>query len=148
MTREAELQNRCTRNRNRSKRRSIYCPTHDCYLDSVSQKYPLFTDRAEHLQQRGMGRKNAMLLVASQTTVPLTGEWLEAFWCSECQEKKWYHVRKASDRVYEIAPAPVELWQQVAGVVNPQGNPSVGEFTRRQSRMLEHNRVKDFLFVV
>jgi hypothetical protein len=67
------------RNRNRSKRRSLYCPTHGCYLDSVSQKYPLHTTKPEHLQQRGMGRRLALTVVAGLGTVPLQGEWLEAF---------------------------------------------------------------------
>lgn len=86
------------------------------------------------------------MLVASKTAVPLEGEWLEAFWCSECQQSRWYHVRKV-DRNYEISPAPPELWQQATGVINPQGNPSVGEFTRKQSRMLGYNGVKEFRFV-
>jgi hypothetical protein len=67
---------------------------HSCYLDSVSQKYALYADRAEHLQQRGMNRRDALMLVASQTAVPLDGEWLEAFWCPECEKTQWYHVRK------------------------------------------------------
>jgi hypothetical protein len=142
------LQNKCARNRKRSKRRSIYCLTHHCYLDSVSQKYPLFADCAEHLQQRGVSRKNAMLLVASKTTVSLNGEWLEAFWCDHCQSTSWYHVRKTGDRSYELAIAPPELWQNANNVIQAQGNPSVGEFTRRQSRMLGFNGVKEFQFVV
>jgi hypothetical protein len=140
------LQRRCDRNRRRSKRRAIYCPIHGCYLDSASQKYPLFADRAGQLQQRGMNRRDALMLVASRTAVPLDGEWLEAFWCSECQETRWYHVRK-QDNSYNISPAPPELWQQATGVINPQGNPSVGEFTRKQSRMLGYNGLKEFRFV-
>jgi hypothetical protein len=46
-----------------------------------------------------------------------------------------------------VRVAPPELWQQVHGVIQPSGNPSVGEFTRRQSRMLGFNGVKDFRFV-
>jgi hypothetical protein len=144
---EVELQRRCDRNRKRSKRRAIVCPTHECYLDSVSQKYPLFADRAGQLQQRGVNRKNALMLVAHQTAVPLDGEWLEAFWCKECQETKWYHVCKTGERTYTVRVSPPELWQQVHGVIQPSGNPSVGEFTRRQSRMLGFNGVKDFRFV-
>jgi hypothetical protein len=145
---EAELQRRCDRNRKRSKRRAIYCLIHDCYLESVSQKYPLFADQAGQLQQRGVGRKQAMLLMATKTTVPLQGEWLEAFWCPECQKTVWYHVHKIDNRAYRITPAPVELWQQVAGVIHPEGNPTVGEFTRRQSRLTTYQGIKDFQFVV
>jgi hypothetical protein len=137
---------RCDRNRKRSKRRAIFCVTHGCYLDSVSQKYQLYSDCEKQLRQRGIPRRNALMLVATQTTVPLEGEWLEAFWCQECQQTKWHHVRKTSERTYEVAIAPPELWQQVTGVINPEGNPSVGEFTRRHSRVVRYNGIKDFLF--
>lgn len=140
------MQRRCDRNRKRSKRRAIYCPIHGCYLDSTSQKYSLFTDQAGQLQQRGVSRRDALILVASKTAVPLEGEWLEAFWCSECQQSRWYHVCK-HDRNYEVSLAPPELWQQATGVINPQGNPSVGEFTRKQSRMVGYNGIKEFRFV-
>lgn len=142
------MQKRCDRNRKRSKRRAVYCPIHCCHLDSASQKYSLFADQAGQLQQRGINRRNALLLFAHQTAVPLTGEWLEAFWCEQCQETKWYHVHRLEGGKYNLSIAPTELWQQAAGVVNPLGNPSVGEFTRRQSRMIGVNGVKDFRFVV
>ena len=141
------MQRRCDRNRKRSKRRAIYCPVHSCYLDSMSQKYQLFADQPGQLQQRGMSRRSALMLVASQTTVIINGEWLEALWCEQCQGTKWYHVHKSDERTYELSAAPRELWQQVAGVVDPQGNPSVGEFTRRHSRLVGCNSIKDFNFV-
>lgn len=141
------MQRRCDRNRKRSKRRAIYCPIHNCYLDSVSQKYQLFADQAGQLQQRGISRRNALMLVAKQTAVTIEGEWLEAFWCEQCQAKKWYHVRKTEERTYKIELAPNNLWQQVAGVIDSQGNPSVGEFTRRQARVLSYPGMKDFQFV-
>ncbi|NJL19694.1 MAG: hypothetical protein HC895_00905 [Leptolyngbyaceae cyanobacterium SM1_3_5] len=147
------MQKRCDRNRKRSKRRAIYCPTHGCAIDSVSQKYSLFADQAGQLQQRGISRRNALTLIAHQSAVPLSGEWLEAFWCEECQESRWYHVRKrevsetSKAATYEVSIAPPELWQQVTGVPHPNGNPSVGEFTRRQSRMSSDRQIKDFCFV-
>jgi hypothetical protein len=88
-----------------------------------------------------------MLLVSSKTTVSLEGEWLEAFWCDHCQSTRWHHVKKTGDRSYKLAIVPPELWQNVARVVNPNGNPSVGEFTRRQSRTVGCSGVKDFQFV-
>jgi len=94
-----------------------------------------------------MGRRNAQMLVASKTAVHLDGEWLEAFWCEECQETKWYHVHKSSDRTYNLSVAPIELWQQATGVINPFGNPSVGEFTLRNSHMVGQNTIKDFKFI-
>jgi len=141
------LQRRCDRNRKRSKRRAIYCPIHNSYLESRSQKYQLFADRAGQLQQRGMSRRSALLLVANKTTVSLEGEWLEAFWCEECQQTKWYHVCKLEERTYKVSVAPPELWQQVTGAIDPQGNPSVGEFTRRQAKVLNYHSIKDFQFV-
>ena len=136
------VQKKPTRNRKRSQRRAIYCPTHRCYLDSVSQKYPLYADRPEQLQSRGVSRRSSRLVLANQTTVALEGEWLEAFWCDECEATTWYYVRRTGDRTYAIAPAPQELWQQVHGVIHPHGNPSVGEFTRKQARC--GNKLKNF----
>jgi hypothetical protein len=81
---------RCDRNRKRSKRRAIYCPIHGRYLNSVSQKYYLYADRPGQLQQRGIRRLKALMLVAKHTAVPLKDEWLEAFWCEDCQQTKWY----------------------------------------------------------
>jgi hypothetical protein len=143
----AEVQRRSGRNRKRSKRRAIHCPVHGCHLNSVSQKYQLYADRAGQLQQRGINRLNAMMLIATQTTVPLEGEWVEAFWCEQCQQTKWYHVRKVEERTYKVTLAPQEIWQQVTGVIDPHGNPSVGEFTRRHARLVSYNGLKDFQFV-
>jgi hypothetical protein len=141
------VKRRCDLNRKRSQRRKIYCPIHGSYLDSVSQKYLLFADLSVHLQQRGVGRKTALLLLSNKSTVPLKGEWLEAFWCKICQKTQWYHVRKTGERTYNLAIAPQELWQQVQGVVNPNGNSSVSEFTKRQSRTLGSTAIKDFNFI-
>ncbi|MDF5711730.1 MAG: hypothetical protein PUP90_29635 [Nostoc sp. S4] len=137
------MQNKCNQNRKRSKRRAIYCPIHGCYLHSVSQKYKLYADRVEQLQQRGVGRQNALILVATKTAIPLEAEWLEEFWCDRCQQTKWYHVKKYN-RSYEVAIAPSQLWQQVSGVIHPHGNPSVGEFTKRQARIIGYSCTKDF----
>jgi hypothetical protein len=143
---EVEVQKRCAQNRKRSKRRAIYCPHHGCYLDSVSQKYPLYTESAGELRSRGISRLSALMLVATHTAVPLVGEWLEAFWCSDCQETYWYYVQKVGDRNYELCRAPHTIWLQATGVLNPAGNPSVGEFTRRQSRA--QAQVRDFAAVL
>ena len=140
---EAKVQKRCDRNRKRSQRRAIHCPIHNCYIDSVSQKYGLFAEQPGQLQARGIPRREAMLLVAAKTTVSLQGEWLEAFWCEECQKTTWYHLRKQGSK-YDLSVAPTELWQQATGVIHPDRNPSVGEFTYRQSRTPGGNSVKDF----
>jgi hypothetical protein len=135
------------RNRKRSQRRSIYCPLHGCHLDSASQKYSIYADTTEQLQSRGVGRKTALLLIATNTTIPLTGEWLEAFWCDHCQQTQWYHVKRVGDRRYELRPAPAELWQQVQGVTHPRGNPSVSDFTLKASRMNGYQGLRQFRFV-
>jgi hypothetical protein len=141
---EAEVQDKCVKNRTRSKRRSIYCLRHGCYLDSASKKYYLFADEPEQLESRGVNRLAAQVLIKSLTTVSISGEWLEAFWCDRCQKTQWYYVCKTGDRTYEVSLAPSDLWQRVAGVVHPNGNPSVGEFTRREARIVAYQGVKAF----
>jgi hypothetical protein len=138
---------RRSRNRKRSKRRAIFCPVHNCYLDSVSQKYPLYADRAGQLQERGIGRQSAQLIVDTYGSVTLQGEWLEAFWCSHCAAVNWYHIQLYQGRHYHVKPLTPELWQQAIGVINPQGNPTVSEFTRRQARMNGIHGLKTFNFV-
>lgn len=102
-----------------------------------------------------MGRQTALILVAQKTAVPIQGEWLEEFWCDECQEKKWYHVKK-NDQLhskshlpqctYSVRIAPPSLWGQATGVIDAKGNSSVSEFTRRQSRMIGNKSSKDFQY--
>ncbi|MBE9061352.1 hypothetical protein [cf. Phormidesmis sp. LEGE 11477] len=135
------------RNRKRSKRRAIYCPMHGCYIDSVSQKHRLYADKAEHLRERGMGRKVSLRVMSSYTTVPLEGEWLEAFWCGECQQNEWYWVMRSPENTYTLNKVPEDLWQQAQGVILATGNPTVSEFTRRQSRRMNYYGVKDFVMV-
>jgi hypothetical protein len=132
------------RNRSRSKRRAIFCPEHGTYLDSVSQKHALYTDKPEHLQQRGLSRLRSLTAIAGLGTVLLEGEWLEAFWCEHCQENRWYHVHKTGPNQYAVAVAPQTLWMQATGVILPTGNPTVGEFTRRQARQTDYQGFKDF----
>lgn len=149
------MNRRCDRNRKRSKRRAIYCPAHGCYMDSTSRKYRLFADRPEQLRDRGMKRLSALMLIQSCTAVSISGEWLEEFWCPECQAKTWYHVRidngsnhrssQGSRRAsYHLLPAPEQLWQQVSGVIQPGGNPSVSEYSRRSARSARYVGLKGF----
>ncbi|MGC1308444.1 MAG: hypothetical protein WA885_14560 [Phormidesmis sp.] len=135
------------RNRKRSKRRAIYCPIHGCYVDSVSQKHRLYADKAEQLRSRGMGRSASVRVMANYTTVPLQGEWLEAFWCEECQQNEWYWVTQSVDKTYTLSTIPENLWHQAQGVILPSGNPTVSEFTRRQSKRTNYYGTKDFVVV-
>jgi hypothetical protein len=138
------VQDKCVKNRKRSKRRAIYCPIHECYLDSVSKKYQLFADRPEQLQSRGVNQSAARAVINLYTTVSMTGEWLEAFWCDQCQQRQWYHVHKMANGSYSVLLAPDELWQSVTGVIHPNGNPSVGEFTRREAKVVRYQGLKAF----
>lgn len=81
-----------------------------------------------------MGAKTAKLVINTHGTVPLSDEWLEAFWCNQCQAKRWYHVRKLGDRQYVAKVAPAVLWRQVSGVIDPHRNPSISEFSDRSAR--------------
>ncbi len=120
---------------------------HGCYLESVSRKHRLYADRPGQLQARGIGRRASLLLIATRTAVPISEEWLEAFWCDQCGETQWYHVHRQGDRHYEVRLAPRDLWQQAQGVIHPSGNPSVGEFTRRQARQMSYQGIKDFRII-
>jgi hypothetical protein len=154
---EVEMQNSCVqnkpkRNRSRSKRRAIFCPIHECHIDSVSQKYSLYADQVDQLQQRGMSKRNATMALFDRTTVSLTGEWIESFWCDRCQKTEWYHVKRsmpegAKTCQYTVLPVAHEVWQHATGVVDVNGNPSVSAFTRRQSRTMQNSSIKDFKFM-
>jgi hypothetical protein len=138
------MQERSVRNRKRSKRRQICCPIHGVYLDSVSPKYLLYADRVEQLRARGVNHKSARLLVSNQAVVTLKGEWVECFWCDHCQAHQWYHVRESSSQCYQLSIASPELWRTAQGVIDPAGNSSVGEFTRRISRRTSCQGLQDF----
>lgn len=128
---------RCDRNRKRSKRRAIYCPIHNCYLDSVSQKFSIYSNQTSHLKQHGMGKQAARRILEKHSEVVLQNHWLEAFWCEECQDVQWYYIYK-NDCDYKVSIPPNDLWERVVGVNDPRGNPSVGEFTLRHSRAPGH----------
>ncbi|MBE9174545.1 hypothetical protein IQ225_03025 [Synechocystis salina LEGE 06155] len=123
-----------SRHRRRSKRRPIHCPIHGCHLDSVSQKHGLYADKIAHLRSRGYTQKKASLVLGDRPVISLTGEWLEEFWCPECQSKQWYYVRKEANikeaNIYVVTPAPRSLWQTATGVIDPKGNPSVSQYTK------------------
>ena len=140
------------RNRSRSQRRAIFCPIHGCYINSVSQKYSLFADNVQQLQDRGISKRHASLLLSDRTTVSLTGEWVESFWCDHCQKTEWYHVKRStilgkSQSQYDVLSVSPEVWQHVTGVMDVHGNPSVSAFTLRHSRMMQSSSIKDFAFV-
>jgi hypothetical protein len=140
------LSRRCERNRKRSKRRAIYCPIHGCYMDSVSQKHAIFTRDIERLRQKGISKRSAQFLLAYQNTVVINGEWIEAFWCDQCQQTNWYHVQK-EERTYRLSVAPAHLWQQAIGVLPINGNPSVSQFTKTQARLSAYQMIPAYRYL-
>lgn len=128
------MQERCARKRKRSKRRSIYCPTHNYYLNSVSQKYYIYCNHPSHLREQGIGKQASRRILENKSEVVLRNAWLEAFWCDKCQNSKWFYITK-TETGYKVKVASAGLWQRVVGVVDPRGNPSVSEFTRKNSQM-------------
>ena len=139
------MKSRGERNRKRSQRRAIYCPVHGNHMDSVSPKYPLFADTAGQLQVRGMSNKTSRLVMAAYDgVVPLAGEWIEEFWCADCQESKWYHIKKTDERQYEVKLAPQDRWLNASKVINPFQNPTVSEYSFRASKGYSAYGVKGF----
>jgi len=116
-------------------------------MDSVSPKRALYVDSSEQLRRRGLSRKSAMMLIAQETAVSIHDEWLEAFWCDHCAETRWFHVLKKDANVYEVVPATREQWQQAQGVIHPNGNPSVGEFSRKSACMHGYRGLRQFSFI-
>ncbi len=134
-------QKRCERNRKRSKGRRIKCPLHGCLVHSVSQKHSLFANHPEQLQSRGMTKQKASLILLSNSTVSLDREWLEEFWCDECQEKNWYHVKRTDDG-YVLSSASAKTWQQSMGTIDPyKANASVSEFSVREANRFRARRI-------
>ncbi|MFP4135331.1 MAG: hypothetical protein ACLFQP_12395 [Halothece sp.] len=109
----------------------------------MSQKYPIYADRPEHLQEQGMTKKTATLVLATRTAVR-TNVWVEAFWCRECEAVTWYLVRKTDDRAFEVSPVPRGLWERMEGAIDPFGNPTVSEFTRKEAKRLNNRLYKDY----
>jgi hypothetical protein len=66
--------------------------------------------------------------------VPLHDEWLEAFWCEGCATTSWWHVKRHEPLLYSLQPVSRDLWELASGVIRPEGNPTVSQFTRRQAR--------------
>jgi len=134
-------QKRCERNRNRSKGRRIKCPLHGCLVHSVSQKHALFANSPEHLQSRGLTKQKASIVLLSYSAVSLDREWLEEFWCDECQDKSWYHVKRTDDG-YVLSNVSAKTWQQSVGTIDPyKANASVSEFSVREANRFRARRV-------
>jgi hypothetical protein len=135
---QPEQQPRSQRNRKRPNAggRRIQCPIDGCTLESASQKYRLYADSVAQLQQHGLTKRQASLTMTIHSAVLLESTWLEAFWCSECEAVSWYQVRK-QDKTFTLSLVTDSAWLRSIGTTDPRlGNPSVSEFSRRQSRPL------------
>jgi hypothetical protein len=137
------------RSRKRSKRRELLCPHHpEQRLFSVSAKYHLYVTEVGQLMLRGISkRKSDELLAAFNRVLPLTGEWIECFWCDHCQASRWWHVKRHDAFDYTLSPVPRELWEQATGVIRAEGNPTVSDFSRRQARATGVTGLRQYRFL-
>jgi len=137
------------RSRRRSKRRELLCPRHpEQKIFSVSAKYHLYVTEVGQLMLRGLSkRKSDELLAAFNRVLPLTGEWLECFWCDDCQSSSWWHVKRPDQQEYSLSSIPRELWEQASGVIRAEGNPTVSDFSRRQARATGVTGLRQYRFL-
>lgn len=94
---------RSGRNRKRSKRRSIFCPTHSCYLESESPKYRLSDLEAQNNHDKERLAEFLLSLSETQNSENIQATWVEAFWCPQCEKKRWYHITETGLRCYDVA---------------------------------------------
>ncbi|BAZ08384.1 hypothetical protein NIES4071_01890 [Calothrix sp. NIES-4071] len=66
--------------------------------------------------------------MANEATAFLKDEWLEAFWCDECQQTNWYHIKKvdvndaqtqSESITYQVLTALPAHWQQTISAIFP-----------------------------
>lgn len=133
----------------RPKRRQLFCPLHgEHILQSVSAKHMLYITDTGPLVLSGMGKRRATeLLAAYHNVLTIGNEWLENFWCEGCQESRWWHVIRHDRVVHELKPISREIWERASGVIRPEGNPTIGEFTRRNARACGKLGMQQFRFV-
>ncbi|MGB3292872.1 MAG: hypothetical protein WBB01_07800 [Phormidesmis sp.] len=109
-----QKQKRAARNRKRSKRRAILCPVHTCHLESRSPKYKLSVEQIRQLTAQATIDTGTEADNQKQLREVLQAEWIETFWCAECQQQGWYHIREVSPRCYKVELASAELCQLVS----------------------------------
>jgi hypothetical protein len=127
----------------------MLCPCHpDQPLFSISTKHHLYATEVGTLVLRGLKRSTATELLAQYRNVlPLNDEWLEGFWCQSCYQVRWWHVTRSKQHHYQLQSIAPGLWEQVSGVIRPEGNPSVGQFTRQSARATGVHGLKQFCFL-
>lgn len=137
------------RQRRRPRRRDLRCPLHpEQKLFSVSPKHHLYLTDVGQLMLRGLSKRRAdELLAAYRRVLPLTDEWIEAFWCDDCAGTRWWHVKRHDRHEYTLTTVPRELWEQATGVIRAEGNPTVSDFTRRQARARGVHGLRQYRFL-
>lgn len=138
-----------SRTRRRPRRRELLCPLHpEQKLFSVSPKHHLYITDVGQLVLRGLSKRKAdELLAAYKRVLPLSDEWLECFWCEDCGSSSWWHVTRLEKQVYTLSPVARDLWEQASGVIRPEGNPTISEFSRRQARACGVHGLRTYRFL-
>lgn len=138
-----------SRPRRRARRRELRCPLHpEQKIFSVSPKHHLYLTDVGQLMLRGLSKRRAdELLAAYRRVLPLTNEWLECFWCDDCACTSWWHVQRHDRYDYSLNKVPRELWEQAAGVIRVEGNPTVSQFSRRQARASGVHGMRQYRFL-
>jgi len=125
----------------RPQRRQLCCPAHpEQRIEGNGKKYFLHLLTPEQLKARGMADKTAKLVIQAYPVLVLSNEWLEELFCPACGSSRWCHVIKHDRVEHTVRWAPRDLWEQVAHVDPVVANPTVSEFTRRESRRLNQKR--------
>ncbi len=120
----------------------MYCPVHpEQRILGGGQKYFLHLLQPEELVARGLSAKKARLIINAYPVLVLSNEWLEYLFCPQCGQSDWYHVTKHNRVDHTVRRAKRELWMQVAHVDPSMANPSVSEYTRRESRRYRNKRL-------
>jgi hypothetical protein len=134
------------RNR-RPKKRELWCPAHpEQRIEGNGKKYFLHLLTPEQLKARGMPDKKAKLVIHAYPVLVLSNEWLEELFCPQCGTSTWCHVTKHDRIKHTVRWAPRDLWMQVAHVDPVVANPTVSEFTRRESRRHSRKRADGKVF--
>lgn len=128
--------------RRRSRRRELYCPAHESQsVQGNGKKYFIHLLSSEELRQRGYSDKKSKLIINAYPVLVLTNEWLESLFCCKCGSARWCHVTKHPNNRHEVKWASRELWMQVSHVHPTESNPSVSQYSRREARRLQANRI-------
>jgi hypothetical protein len=131
----------------RSKRKQtqeFYCPYCSSRLWRNGLKHNIYYESSDELRQDfKISRKNALLLFNQNKTYLKNNCWLENFFC-EKHDQIWLLVSKDSDGNLVTRLADKQDWHHTTKTINPDlPNPSVSEFSYRQSRRAGIHNLRD-----